>query len=644
MTNSLSLLVPTPQQMEATGQQYTLPGHPLIFLATRPDEIEFTGRILADVLAAAGLDPELTGANMGDVHITLAVDDALLGRPESYRLVIDRTGITVIGADDAGLFYGVQTLSQIIRLHPPENDVFALPGLQITDWPDFAFRGVMLDVSRDKVPTMETVYHLVDLFASLKINQVQLYMEHTFAYRGHEIVWEKASPFTGDEILALDAYCQANFIELVPNQNSFGHMHRWLKHDKYRSLAEMPEGWQHPFSQAKEPYSLCPLDPGSLELVTELYDQLLPHFTSRQFNVGLDETFDLGMGRSKAACEEQGKERVYLDFLQKIHQEVRRRGRTMQFWGDIIIHQPELIAELPKDAIALEWGYEAAHPFAEHGKLFAAAGLSFYVCPGTSSWNTLAGRTDNALNNLSSAAVNGKANDAIGYLITDWGDNGHMQPLPVSYLGFLAGADFAWNRQDATRVEELNIPALLDAHVFYDQAGVMGKLAYDLGNAYLQPGVIVPNSSILFWLFMFPGALRPEGDAETPEVVQRYMQRILTPLPDADFARTLAYIDQVMATLPQAQMERPDQELVKDEFAWAADMLRFACRLGMARVKTGLDVAVSQLPADIRQPLADELRDLIDRYRELWLQRCRPGGLEDSVGRLERMLAALERA
>src|SRR3989304_4735960 len=120
------------------------------------------------------------------------------------------------------------------------------PECHIADWPDFTHRGVLLDVSRDKVPTMETLFDLVDLLASWKINQVQLYMEHTFAYRGHEVVWQHASPLTGDEIEALDTFCGNRYVGLVPNQNSLGHMHRWLIHEPYRRLAECPEGLVHP--------------------------------------------------------------------------------------------------------------------------------------------------------------------------------------------------------------------------------------------------------------------------------------------------------------------------------------------------------------------------------------------------------------
>ena len=128
---------------------------------------------------------------------------------------------------------------------------------------------------------------------------------------------------------------------------------------RYLPLAESPEGSN----------TLCPTDPGSVELLADLYSRLLPNFTSGLFNVGCDETFDLGQGRSKDECRRRGVHRVYLDFLFRVSELVARHGRRMMFWGDIILKDPELIGELPKNAIALNWGYEADHPFEAEARL-----------------------------------------------------------------------------------------------------------------------------------------------------------------------------------------------------------------------------------------------------------------------------------
>ena len=209
----------------------------------------------------------------------------------------------------------------------------------------------MLDISRSKVPTLETLFDLVDMFSGWKINHLELYTEHTFAYENHREVWAQASPMTGEDILSLDAYCRERFIELVPNQNSFGHMHHWLELPRYNHLAECPEGFEltlHGHTSQMPPFSLNPTDPRSVEFMGELFSELLPHFSSEKFNVGCDETWDVGRGRSARAVEEKGAGRVYLDYLLGIHDLVKRHRRTMHFWGDIIIQHPELVPELPE--------------------------------------------------------------------------------------------------------------------------------------------------------------------------------------------------------------------------------------------------------------------------------------------------------
>jgi hypothetical protein len=529
----------------------------------------------------------------------VVVTDPTIPHPQGYRLSITPTEILIASATPAGAFYATQTLRQLRRQFPTE-----LPCLEIADHPDFPTRGVMLDISRDKVPTMATLFALIDQLAEWKINQLQLYTEHTFAYSQHRRVWQHASPMTADEIRALDAYCAARFIELVPNQNSFGHMERWLKHDEYRHLAESIDGADTPWGfRWKGPFSLCPTDPASIDLLRGLYAELLPNFTSRLFNVGCDETFDIGQGRSKQECERRGVTRVYLDFLAKVNDLVRAQGRTMMFWGDIIVEKPELIGEVPRDVIALEWGYEADHPFDRDGARFAQAGVPFYVCPGTSSWNSITGRTDNALANLKNAAENGLKHGAIGYLITDWGDNGHLQYLPTSYLGFAAGAAFSWcldTNRDQDWIKALSL------HAFDDPSGALARVANDLGNTYRVFSKNNQNGSPLFRVLV------PPPNDPHPE-------RSISP---EELAAAAAAIEAAIAPLPRAASHRADAQLIADEFRQSAAVLRHAIEL--ARAKQEGTPAIASLTVE----------KLIEEHRRLWLARNRPGGLEDSVHRL----------
>ena len=349
-----------------------------------------------------------------------------------------------------------------------------------------------------------------------------------------------------------------------------------------------------------------------------IFDELLPHFSSRQFNIGGDETIDLGLVRSKEAVEKRGAGRVYLDFLLQIYREVKARGRTMQFWGDIIMEHPELVPEVPRDAIALEWGYQADHPFEQHGAIFAASGVPFYVCPGTGTWNTIAGRTASAIGNLRNAAENGLKHGAVGYLTTDWGDAGHWQPLPVSYLGFAYGAALSW-ACEANR--DLDVARAVSVYAFDDPTGTLGRIAYDLGNAYQQTGVEIHNSTVMVRMLQATYEQFAANQSRYPGL-------------NADgLIAAEAEIDRVMARYGEVKSRRKDADLIRREYAWAADMLRHGARRGVWMLGK-LD---GREDAALRAALAADAVRLIAEYGVLWHARSRPGGFRESVGRMEKM-------
>jgi hypothetical protein len=637
----LTRLFPRPKRLEELPGSLHLPMSVRVVLLGEARALRPAALRLVDTLRKEGLQPSLAatfqeGSRSKEPFLSLRLQPSAFAKPESYRIALLSDGLTVVGADEAGLFYGVSTLSQLISLAmaeqaPPVSSAphlthLVLPCLHIEDAPDFRHRGVMLDISRDKVPTMDTLYTLVERLASWKINQVQLYMEHTFAYEGHEQVWEGASPMTGEEILALDAYCRERHIELVPNQNSFGHMHRWLMHEPYNHLAECPEGIEHPFNRRKEPFGLCPMEPDSLAFLDDLYGQLLPHFGGDVFNVGLDETFDLGKGRSQEACEANGTASVYLSFLREIAELARRYNRRIQFWADIVLKDPSHLDAIPRDAIGMIWGYEAGHPFEEQCEALAKVGLPFYVCPGTSSWNSFAGRTDNAIGNLKEAAQHGLASGAIGYLNTDWGDFGHMQPLPVSYLGFMAGAGFSWNAHGHDAYSPEDWVAALNHHAFFDPSGTLGQVAYDLGNAYAETGARSFNASPLFRLLVL-------CDRHAPKDTEHISRESL--------AGNRSFVERVTSALASHQSQLPDAEWIQKEFKWIADVLCFACDFATARMGTE-DEAISDIPEAQRKALSVRLRSLMEQHRKQWLLRNRPGGLQDSLQQFGFVLEQLQ--
>jgi len=487
--------------------------------------------------------------------------------PEGYLLTITPIGIEIVFRETGGLRAAAATLRQLLRQYGRH-----LPCLKIRDWPDFARRGVMLDISRGRVPKLETLLDLVEHLADFKINELQLYTEHTFAYRKYKSVWQSWGALTGKEIRRLDAHCRELGIDLVPNQNSFGHLRYFLEHPRLKKLAEVSEPYEDTSGGfVRRPTTLAPNHPGTLPFLRGLYDELLPNFSSRFFNVGCDETWDLGRGQSKRLCERQGQGRVYLDFLKKIHREASRRGRTMMFWGDIILKYPHLIKKLPRDVIALNWGYEANHPFEKETRQFAKSGISFYVCPGTSTWQTLVGRHDNALANLRAAAKAGRKQGAIGYLITDWGDGGHPQPLTVSWPMFLAGASLAWN---AIGFDDKLLQPVLSRDVFYDSTGRVAGAALKLGLAHRRLKVKAPNETPL-------GTVIPAPPAEERELFCRNGLKWFKTISAANTRATLREIERQRAIVKNVGRRRavpPKSEFALQELDLAARMAAQSCK------------------------------------------------------------------
>lgn len=613
------IFLPTPRQITVSDVSHELPATGAICLETPSlqENLLAAQQLQETVNAIPGLHWEIVGGTSipdDQIRAALSLTANATSHPQGYQLTVAGGRIHIVASTAAGLFYGVQTARQLLMQCGRH-----LPDLRCTDWPDFPNRGLMLDVSRDKAPTMATLFELVEMLASWKVNQLQLYFEHMFAYRQHPTVWQDDSPFTAEEIIALDRFCRERFIELTPNQNSFGHLTHWLTRPEYNHLAEAPEGCDTIWGFLPA-FSLQPTEE-SLRFLRTLYDELLPNFSSRQFNVGCDETIDLGKVRNKVRAEEVGIGRLYVDFLKQIHREVRARGYTMQFWGDIITHYPELVRELPRDAVALEWGYEADHPFDAHGALFAASGIPFYVCPGTSTWNSIVGRTTNAIENIRNAAHNGLKHGAVGFLNTEWGDNGHWQPLPVSYLGLAAGAAYGW-ALDANDL--LPLPDALSRFAFRDTTGIMGRLAYDLGDIYRLADIPMHNASVLFRVLQ-----------SSPSSLIEWLRNNKITDPAPRLRAVLDAIEGLMGNLPHADMQRADAELIKREFTWGANMLRHACWRAIWML--GLERDAGSDP--LRQWLLQEADKLLPEFAAIWRARNREGGFARSMARLEKMRA-----
>lgn len=372
-------------------------------------------------------------------------------KPEEYRLIIVGDGILITGGGSNAVLYGVQSLCQIIS-----QKGALLPCLEILDYPELPNRGYFYDVTRGRIPTLNYLKKLADKLSYYKMNQLQLYVEHSFLFRGLSEVWRDDTPLTAQEILELDEYCRIRNIELIPSIASFGHLYKLLRTRTCRELCELasPEQAEFSFVGRMLHHTLDVTNEKSFALIKKLILEYMPLFTSRQFNICADETFDLGTGKSRPAAEAIGTDQVYIMFLKRLCGIIEEKGRLPMFWGDIILSKPEAIKELGENVICLNWDYSEKVSDLNVRKLYEL-GVKQYLCPGVQGWKRMINRLDYAYQNISRMCGYAHRYKAEGVLNTDWGDYGHINPPECSSAGLIYGASFSWNAKQMD-FEEIN--------------------------------------------------------------------------------------------------------------------------------------------------------------------------------------------
>ena len=434
-------LLPKPRKWKTTEGIFTICYNRAIVVDNScSPEVYEDAKLFQQVLCESlGFALRITRGSACPGDISLRLDEAL--EAQAYELHINADGIIITSGSACGLFYGMQTLRQMTQ-----QEGCCLPYTNIQDKPQIEHRGFYHDVTRGRIPTMDYLKKLVDRMAAYKLNQLQLYMEHTFLFAKFSEVWRDDTPLTPEDILELDAYCRKRHIELIPSIACFGHLYKVLRTKTYCHLCELPDMEQEPFGfvDRMKHHTLDVSNPESMQLAKSLIDEFMPLFTSKYFNICADETFDLGKGKSAGLAETKGTQRMYLDFVKELCGYVVSKGKIPMFWGDIICAFPEAVQELPKETICLNWGYDADWPEDSTRKL-SGAGARLYNCPGVSGWDQLVNQIRVSYENISGMCHYAVDYHADGVLNTDWGDCGHINHPDFSLVGMIYGAAFSWN-------------------------------------------------------------------------------------------------------------------------------------------------------------------------------------------------------
>lgn len=527
---------------------------------------------------------------------------------QEYILHIRKKEVLIEYSGDRGRYYADLTLAQIV----PDAEGM-VPLCQIHDRPDFENRCVLIDVGRNHVPTLETLYHVIDLLSKLRINQLQLYFEgFPFAYKSHPQVWKNKDVMTGEDLQKLDTYCKAHFIELVPTVNAFGHMKHWLARDEFKMLGIEPEdskGFLMPWGYERGISTLDPEKEGSWELTKSLFDDLLPYFTSKLINICCDETFELEEKRKLG--KNPGK--LYFDYLIKIYSYIKEQypDRNMMFWGDIVEQHPEYLPQLPEDMIPILWRYDINTPTLEQCRIYENTGRNFYVACSAKTECTIVGDMDTAMGNADCCAVHGKATGAKGYMITRWQDLGGWDETSTSYPAFVYGGMRSWNADVVPEIE-----GYLNEYVYQDVTGKMAEIAINLGRfKQWESWKDYYNGNGILKLLYYHQLNDTDHDLD------------FLHMPDYEpdyFEKVEAHIKRYEEMLNTVWLQCEDRDLILQEYRLLIRILLHGVALGKYKQKGVTDrMALWELYDDIQTIIAD--------YRAGWLKRNRNINIENSV-------------
>ncbi len=565
---------------------------------TAPGALLWARMLRREIRDITGLDVRILRGREILGSFLLEEDHAL--PPERYQLTVSEKGVRIAGGSDEALLHGVCTLRQWIR-----RNGALLPCLEIEDWPDLLHRGFYQDVSRGRVPKLETLKQTVDLLCEYKINEFQLYIEHTYLFRNLSEAWRDEDPLEAEDILELDAYCRERYIELIPSLATFGHMYQILSTKTYAELCELRDSEKIPFSYsyAIRRHTINPTHPGSLTLVKGMITEYRALFTSSKFNICCDETFDLCSDRSAEAAEKEGAHNLYIGYLAELCRWLLEQGITPIFWGDVLGTVPESVKMLPKDVICLNWGYAPDYPEDEIRNL-AELGVTQYACPGISTWGHMIPLLEDGFRNIRTMCRHAHRYGAVGLLNTDWGDWGHICDPVFSIPGILYGAAFSWNAEEVS-MQEMNDDI---SFLYYG----------DRTGAFMDAFTGLTKKDAFPWYRVIQWTEADEDGRSA--ILKEAMPGILKALEmNAELEEALRKLDAAVPAM--AESRRPAVHAIQA----AAEGVRILNEIGLtlAAEKGGADI-------EHRDPwqLAEELEKWYHGYIRVWERTCCRSTLE----------------
>jgi len=567
-----------------------------------------TGTVLIGPLGNKRIDAEIARRKL---------DAVAIDHEQGYLLSADPSGVLIAGKTAEGVFYGIQTLRQLIAPGA------VVPAVTIVDWPALRYRALSVDINRGPILTEEQLQAAIRGAAEFKLNMLMLYLEHVFRYTHSPLPMPEEAQVTPELIRRLGAYARRYHVDLVSHQQYFGHLHNLLKYELYAGMGEIPHG-----------SVLSPADERTYQWVGEAIRQVAAAFPSRFVLVGSDETWELGEGRSRDQAQQSSLGEVYLSHLKRAVDMVRAAGKQPLYAGaDIALKHPEIIPKLPKDLIPISWIYDARADYSSAIEPFRQSGLQFFISTALHNWNRPFPDFSLTQKNANGFARDAKNLGGLGMIINHWADDGEAL-FNMIWYGAAFSAAAAWQ---ADMVDVESFDRSFDWAFYRNPGQTFVKAIRNLAESHdllKSAGAGEANNS-LFWRDPFtPGGAQAVRKAQPVASRLRILaeQAAIDVAANRDQAHshrdTLRFLELAGKCIDylgmKIQFSQQIGDIYRDALANPADGQKI--HNGLRRIR-GMD---GLLPS-----LRDYITEVRAAYRDAWLAENRPYWLDNVLVRYD---------
>ena len=537
---------------------------------------------------------------------------------EAYTLMVTPEGVEIQAASSAGLFYGVQTLCQMVE---GEGAKAILPEAEIHDWPSLAYRGTMVDMSHGPLPTESEVERQLDFLSRFKANQYYLYNEASIELKGYPLL-NPSGRFSQDEIRRIVAYGRERHIDVIPCLELYGHLHDLFRVEKYSDLSDVPHGTE-----------FDPRNPKVMPLLADWVNQYVQLFPSPFVHIGFDETFQIEIA-AKGSSGTAAPAKLFLEQLQRVRDLFQQHGKTVMAWGDIMVKYPEIVSKLPPGLIAVAWEYDPGP--AEHyqhwlGPL-AANHVPHMIATGVTSWNSVTPDFIRSFDNIDTFLAAGRKSGAAGLMNTIWTDDAQML-MRMTWPGMAYGAAAAW------RTGPMDRGAFISdyTHLVYPPAVAMeAALALDdLARSETELQKVLGGETMLaLWGDPFAPSTLKKCEESRDQLRQT---RLLAEDAEEHLGRALS-LGGDPATLSSLLFGSRLLDYAGQKFQTAPELEEMWRKLGPQRPNNEIwwnewSSQVTYQDHSRMVDLMDAITELRAAYRSEWLAQYTPYRLESALGR-----------